>query len=104
MGYLKVLIFGLVIGFLLDGCATPAGFIYKYYGMDAVSYDGNLLGPKPVNDLSLKLCEPIPPTATHPGKSGQCVVMLRDEFFKMKGDFLILEKNLIACQQGYKPR
>lgn len=103
MTRVKYLMFGLVLGFLMDGCATPAGFIYKYYGLDAVSYDGSLRGPKPATDIPLEVCSPVAATPTLPAKPGQCVVMLREEFYRMKGDFLILEKNLVACQQGVKP-
>lgn len=97
MKALRFLILGLVLGVVIDGCATQGAFTYKYYGVDAVSYDGSLLGPKAVNDLSFKVCEPDAQV------KGKCVIMLRDEFFRMKGDFLMLEKNLISCQQGVKP-
>lgn len=98
----RVLVFGVVLGFLLDGCATPAAFTYKFYGLDAVSYDGNLQGPSPAQDLALKVCEPIPATPTTPAKPGQCVVMLRAEFYRMKSDFLVIQSDLVACQEGKK--
>jgi hypothetical protein len=104
MGRVRSLILGLVVGFSFASCATPAAFVYKYYGLDAVSYDGTLQGPKPAQDLSLKVCEPIPATPTAPAKPGQCVVMQREEFFRLKGDYLILEKNLAACQHGATAR
>jgi hypothetical protein len=100
VGHLRYLILGLVIGFFLDGCSTPAAFTYKYYGLEAVSYSGNLLGPTAQQDLSLKLCEPVPATPTTPEKKGQCIVMLKPEFIKLKGDYLFMEKQLISCQQG----
>jgi hypothetical protein len=100
----RYFILGAVLGIVMDGCATQGAFTYKRYGLDAVSYDGNLLGPTSAQDLPLKECEPTPATPTAPAVKGKCVVMLRDEFYRMKGDFLTLEKQLISCQQGVKPQ
>jgi len=102
VGRLKFLSLGLVIGFILDGCATPAAFTYKYYGLSPVSYDGSLLGPTPAQDLNLKDCEPTPATPTTPAVKGKCIVMLSPEFYRLKGDYLTCEKSLIACQHGLK--
>ena len=99
MERLRLLFLGAVLGFLIDGCATIAGFTYKHYGLAPMSYDGSLLGPSAAQDLNLKDCEPTPATPTAPAVTGKCVVMLSPEFYRMKGDFLMLEKNLIACQQ-----
>lgn len=78
------------VGFLVAffGCAFNPTFLYKYYGMNAVSYDGSLLGPLPADDLTLKTCEGI----------GKCVVMLQTEFFKLKLDYMNLEIDLNTCQ------
>jgi hypothetical protein len=98
---LKNFVLGLSLGFVLFGCATIA-FPYRYYGLDAVSYDGSLLGPKPAQDLSLKECEPDLEKPGTPAKRGKCVVMLAPEFFKLKADHLKLQSDLIACQKGSK--
>lgn len=93
MERLKSVVIGFAIGLLLEGCAH-ATFAYKYYGLDAVSYDGTLSGPTAPQDQSLKLCQP-----TLADKS-PCVVMLSTEFLRLKGDHLNLENELVACQQG----
>lgn len=94
MGQLKTIAVSLVMGFLLDGCAAHALFSYKYYGLDAVSYDGTLSGPTAQQDESLQVCQP---TATD---KSPCVVMLSAEFYRLKGDHLNLENEVVACEQN----
>lgn len=78
---------GIIIGFLLAGCAA-ASFSYKYYGMQIASYDGKLLGVKPEDDKDFTIC-----------KDNQCVVMLTNDFFALKQDYMDLQNKLIACQK-----
>ena len=82
---------GIVLGSLLVGCAS---FNYRYYGLEAASYEGKLLGPKPENDLPFSTCKPDETTA------GKCVVMVSDEFFRMKQDYNETKQRLIECQGG----
>lgn len=97
MGVIKGAAVGVVIGLVLGGCATLA-FPYRYYGLDAVSYDGTLLGPKPADDHSLKECQDVPASPTSPAKKGQCIVMFRDQFLQLKADFRKMQIDLSACQ------
>lgn len=77
----------------LYGCSNVK-FIYKHYGINAVSYDGKLLGPTPADDIDLSSCKPV-----SDDKPGQCIVMLREEFYRMKQDFLETKNNLIVEQK-----
>lgn len=80
----------LVLG-VLTACSTLA-FNYKYYGLSAHNYDGRLLAVKPEDDLSLKMCEP------NDQYHGKCVVIMADEFFRMKQEYLDLENKLKDCE------
>lgn len=102
MGRLSFLILGLVVGLVAGGCATQAAFTYHFYGLDAVSYDGTLQGPTAAQDLSLKECAPDPVDPAHPeaAKPGKCIVMKSADFYKMKGDYLMTQQDLISCQKG----
>ncbi len=80
---------GLILGALLVGCAS---FNYRYYGLEAVSYEGKLLGPKPENDIPFSQCKPDDVV------KGKCVVMLVDDFFSMKKDYEDTKAQLRACQ------
>lgn len=89
----KNFIYGVLISSLFYlGCAVT--FPYKHYGLDAQSYEGKLLGPKPTQDIDLKICKPDEQV------SGKCIVMLGDDFHKMKADFKNLVEQLKACQSG----
>jgi hypothetical protein len=85
---------GICFAFLLVGCA---GFAFKYYGLEAASYDnGQLLGPTPEDDIPFKRCEPSA-TDRHP-----CVVMFAKEFQALKLDYLDTQQKLKDCQHGGK--
>jgi hypothetical protein len=81
--------FGLLLGALLVGCA---GFSYRYYGLDVPSYEGKLLGPKPELDKPFSVCKP------DDVMKGKCVVMIQDEFFRMKQDYEETKRMLKDCQ------
>lgn len=96
----------LIILLYLAGCAT-AGFTYKWYGLEAESYQGKLLGPDPSLDLEFTKCQPDPDASPDPSpnpapspEKGKCVVMLSSEFFAMKLAYEQLQKDLSNCQQG----
>lgn len=91
---------GLVVGFSLASCSTEAKFPYRYYALDAASYDGDLRGPKPADDKALKLCEPTPATPNGPAIENKCLVMFKDEFLQMKADYKKMQVDLEACQAG----
>lgn len=74
---------------MLVACSTPR-FQYRYYGLDLEH--GVLLGPKIQDDLRLQtVC-----TATTLSAS-PCVVILNDEFFKLKEDYLQMQLRLMSC-------
>lgn len=88
---MKHFILGLLAGILFFGCAGVT-FPYKYYKPELTSWEGTLFGAKPSDDLDGSVCAPDSQT------DGKCVVMLRDEFFKMKLEFEDLEQRLISCE------
>lgn len=88
---------GFVAGFLLIGCVS-ASIGYKYYGLDADSYGGKLLGPKPKDDIPFEVCKP------DEQSKGKCAVMLSAEFKSMATELVTLrqrvkelEKQLQSC-------
>lgn len=89
---------GILAGVMISGCAGLA-WNYKWYGLDAVSYDGTLLGPSAQEDLSLKVCDP----TQEPKKRGKCVVMLKAEFERLQMDWEVQKKQLEECQKNCKP-
>lgn len=91
----KRLILGLFIVFLVVACAGLT-FSYKYYGLQVAHYDdGKLLGPKPTDDLAFAVCEP---TAVN---KAPCVVMLSNDFFNLKKDYLDAKQKLIDCESQH---
>jgi hypothetical protein len=91
---------GIALG--VFGCASLTTFPYHWYGLQAASYNGTLLGPMPADDQALQLCNPLAPSpepsaSPHPGA---CVVMVSSEFYKLKADYETLENNLNDCESG----
>lgn len=80
----------------MTACGAVAQFSYHYYGLNAASYEGNLLGPTPAQDLPFATCKPTP------GKASPCVAMLKDPFLALKADYLDLQNKLSACQRGQR--
>lgn len=90
---MRQLVGGIGIGFLISACAGVS-WNYKYYGMDLVSYDGTLLGKTPADDLSFHLCQPDDKV------KGKCVVMLVDEFERLRMDKAREDEQLKDCQKN----
>lgn len=82
---------GLILGITLVGCSA---WSYRYYGLDLPSYEGKLLGPKPEQDKPFSVCKP------DDVMKGKCVVMIQDEFFRMKQDYEETKKMLKQCQSN----
>lgn len=65
---------------------TSVAFKYKYYGLAPEpghpSLNGLLLGPTPKDDLPLSTCDPDDQI------KGKCVVMMTQEFERMRSDLL----------------
>lgn len=84
----------MLVGVLLFGCAG-ASFPYRYYGLDAQSYDGWLRGEKPEDDLKLGECMP------NDSDKSPCVVFKTDAMLRMKQEYQDMELRLRKCE---KPR
>ena len=79
---------------LLSFAACGSTFSYKWYGLSLPHYDhGSLLDEKPEGDLPISVCEPDEVGA------GKCVVILTDEFERMKADLEVLKVQLEDCQK-----
>jgi hypothetical protein len=91
---MKNFLLGIVVGFFLVSCAG-AGFAFKYYGIDLVSYKGKLLNTKAENDLDFEeICKP---SASIKSK---CVVMKTPDFFALKNDYTQCKSELQCWQSG----
>lgn len=93
MGVSKTFFTGVLAGIFLTGCLATT-FPYKFYSLDADSYEGKLLGPEPKFDLPLSICKP---TDTDKLK---CLVVKQEEYLRMKQDYLQLLLDLQACQSA----
>lgn len=93
MGMTRDFYKGLLLGLLVLGGCAAVPFSYKYYGLDAKSYDGTLLGPAVGDDLPFTICAPTPESRS------PCVVFQADEFYAMKQDYLQTKQDLINCQK-----
>jgi hypothetical protein len=97
---LWLLAVGIALG--VFGCASLTTFPYQWYGLQAASYNGTLLGPTPADDQALALCNPVQPSPqpSSPPHAGACVVMVSSEFYRLKADYETLENSLSDCQAG----
>lgn len=104
VGPRRALALGVVFGLSLAACAG-AKFNYRWYSLRAAEYTGTLLGQSPKDDLSFEEChpDPEPSPGVSPGpapKRVKCVVLLTDEFLRLRTEHLELEQRLIECQEG----
>lgn len=83
----------------LLGCGTAATWNYRVYGLNADSYEGTLLAADKTgkDDLPLSVCKPDAKI------KGKCIVVLKDEYFKFKNDYLATKQALIDLQRKCKP-
>lgn len=87
-------ILGVLIGLTLAACRADKLFPYFYYSLDAMTYNGDLRGPVPANDLPLSGCMP-----TDIDKA-PCTVMFTSAFLRMKEAHIKTQVDLIACQRS----
>jgi len=88
-------VIGLICGVLLSAVllsCVSAGFPYKYYPYDATAH--KLVGAEPVDDLDDAVCLP------RTGNVRPCTVVLTDDFFNLKADYLKTKDQLIRCERG----
>lgn len=78
-----------LLSFALMACGS---FQYRYYGIDAQSWEGRLLARDEKDDLPLRTCEPDDQV------KGKCVVMLVDEFERMRAEREELVERLKKCR------
>lgn len=89
---------GMLFAFSLMGCA---GWKFKdhyvWYGLEAESYAGKLLGAEPKDDLDFAKCAP------QDGERGKCGVFLPEELERLIHDMEKTKADLKACQEGGHP-
>ena len=85
---------GWFCSFILVACGTT--FPYKFYGLNAASYEGTLLGEDEDDDLPLKRCKP------DDFEKGKCVVMFVAEFERLKADLIECSVKLEDCEKSCK--
>ena len=83
--------FALILLLFLVSCAS---FSYRFYFLRAASYDGKVIADKPENDIPFSRCQP------SEKDQNPCVVMFREEFYRMKGDFQDMRLRLDACERN----
>lgn len=79
---------------ILVSCRSDAAFPYRYYAIRASSYAGMLLGNAPENDIPFSRCAPAQ------GNEAPCLLMLKDDYLRLKADYLNLQETVICYQQG----
>lgn len=82
-----------VVILAMNSCAIT--FPYHHYGLEAESYKGKLLGPKPKDDLELSVCQP------DGQNKAKCSVLLTEEFRRLKDDYLETKQLLKECQGAH---
>lgn len=85
-------VFAVSLCLILFGCGM-ASFNYTVYGLNAKSYEGTLQAHNPKDDLPLSACAP------EGKKSGKCVVVLANEYYRLKNDYLATKQALIDLQK-----
>lgn len=74
--------------------ASCGSFSYKWYGMQLPDYTkGKLLAEDEADDLPMSVCKP------DQVRKGKCVVMLIDEFEKLKADYEVARERLKQCEK-----
>lgn len=85
---MRALLHGIGLGLVLVACAS---FSYKYYALD---YQHSvLMGPTPADDLPLSVCQGDAQSQT------KCIILMIDEFYRVKGDLEKCQSQLSSCQK-----
>lgn len=93
MGLKKGFSIGFLFGLLL--LVSCAAFPYRYYGIQVENWEkGKLLGEEEKDDLPLKVCKP------DEASQGKCVVMMVDEFHRLRDKYIELEERLKGCEDN----
>jgi hypothetical protein len=84
---------GFISGLILSACVS-ATFPFKYYTLEAKSYEGRLLGPIADKDLLLSMCSP------SEADKAPCMVLFTSEFLRLKDAYLKCQVDLEAAARG----
>lgn len=87
------IVLGFFSGIMLSACLASNLFPFKYYALNANSYEGSLIGPTTDQDLLLKMCAP-----TEADKA-PCLVMFTSDFLRLKEAHMKCQIDLDAAQR-----
>lgn len=82
-----------LMGVTISACMANKLFPFRYYSLDAESYEGKLLGPSVDQDLLLSMCRPTDID------SAPCMVMFTSAFLRMKEAYMTCQVDLQAAQR-----
>jgi hypothetical protein len=85
---------GFAFGLILSACLGANLFPFKYYTLEAKTYDGKLLGPTSDQDLLLSMCSP------GEADKAPCMVIFTSEFLRLKDAYKKCQVDLDASQRG----
>lgn len=85
--------FSFVFGLILSACIASK-FPFRYYTLNADSYDGSLLGPTDSQDVALKMCAPTE------SNRAPCLVLFTSEFLRLKESYIKCQIDLDRAQRG----
>ena len=92
---MKQFLAGIVVGFLVLGCAAATTIPWPYYGLQLAQYkNGKLFARDPQNDKDISFCQPAS------GQKGRCIVMVGEDFYAFTQDDVTCHSDLISCQKG----
>lgn len=80
------------LGLILSACIASK-FPFRYYTLDADSYEGALLGPTEDQDKALRLCAP---SETN---KAPCLVLFTSEFLRLKESYIKCQIDLDRAQR-----
>lgn len=86
-------VFGIVLGMTISACVASS-FPYKFYALDANSYEGSLKGPTDQDDILMSMCRP-----TEQDKA-PCLVMFTSAFMRLKESYQKCQIDLKASQEN----
>lgn len=84
------MIYGMLLSALLISCVS-ATFPYKYYAYDIRGH--KLIGATPADDIEDSACY------ARQGNASPCMIVLTDEFYNLKADYLKTKDALIRCEK-----
>ena len=87
------IVVGFLLGVTISACVAST-FPYKFYALEADSYNGVLKGPTTADDTVLSMCRP-----TDQDKA-PCLVMFTSAFLRLKESYQKCQIDLKSAQEN----